>query len=220
MQAAYQSGDFYLTFAQMAGAAPPGETKETHATVREQFKTVALGVLYGLSEYGIARRLGVPMSEGRRLLRAHQEVFHTFWAWSDLVEMQGMLGGRLRTVFGWPLHVEPGANPRSLRNFPMQAHGAEMLRLACCLLTERNIRVCAPIHDALLIEARIEEIDDVVAQTQATMEEASLLVLPGFPLRTEVKTVRYPDRYQDPRGVEMWNLVQTILHSEAEAVPF
>jgi hypothetical protein len=57
MMAAYQSGDFYLTFAQMAGAAPPGATKATHPTIREQYKTVALGVLYGLSAHGLARRL-------------------------------------------------------------------------------------------------------------------------------------------------------------------
>ena len=33
----------------------------------------------------------------------------------------------------------------------MQANGAEMLRLACCLATERGIEVCAPVHDAVLI---------------------------------------------------------------------
>ena len=88
-------------------------------------------------------------------------------AWADLVEMQGMLGGHLSTVFGWPVHVEAGTNPRSLRNFPMQANGAEMLRLACCLATERGIRVCAPVHDALLVEASEEAIDAIVMQTQA-----------------------------------------------------
>ena len=35
----------------------------------------------------------------------------------------------------------------------MQANGAEMLRLACCFATERGVRVCAPVHDAILIEA-------------------------------------------------------------------
>src|SRR5262249_46921000 len=133
MQEAYQSGDFYLTFAKMAGAAPPDATKATHPTVREHFKTMALGVLYGLSEPGLARRLGIPLCEARLLLQRHREVFRTYWAWSDRVEMQGMLGGRLHTVFGWQMHVGPHANPRSLRNFPMQATGAEMMRLACCL---------------------------------------------------------------------------------------
>jgi hypothetical protein len=57
MQEAYTSGDFYMTFAQMAGAVPAWATKGTHSAEREQFKTVALGVLYGLSATGLARKL-------------------------------------------------------------------------------------------------------------------------------------------------------------------
>ena len=128
MREAYCSGDFYLTFAQMAGAAPPDATRETHGALREQFKILCLGILFGLSEYGLARRLDVPLSTGRLLLQHHKTVFHRYWAWSDQVEMQGMLGGTLRTVFGWQMHTSANANPRSLRNFPMQANGAEMLR--------------------------------------------------------------------------------------------
>ena len=64
----------------------------------------------------------------------------------------------MHTVFGWRVHVGPDANPRSLRNFPMQANGAEMLRLACCLATERGIEVCAPVHDALLICAPLDRL--------------------------------------------------------------
>jgi hypothetical protein len=52
MQQAYTSGDFYLTFAQMAGAAPPDATKDSHGAVRELYKTIALGVMYGLTEQG------------------------------------------------------------------------------------------------------------------------------------------------------------------------
>jgi len=62
----------------------------------------------------------------------------------------------LQTVFGWRVYVGPRANPRSLTNFPMQANGAEMLRLACCLATERGVAVCAPVHDALLLEGLTE----------------------------------------------------------------
>src|SRR5262249_50415110 len=156
---------------------------------REQFKTVALGVLYGLSAEGLARKLNIPPCRGRELLRLHQETFRTFWQWSDRVEREAMLTGRLRTVFGWAVHVGPDANPRSLRNFPMQANGAEMMRLACCLATERGIMVCAPVHDALLVEGPADGIEGVVSATQVVMRVASELVLPGFPLRTDTKVV-------------------------------
>jgi DNA polymerase I-like protein with 3'-5' exonuclease and polymerase domains len=207
MQQAYQSGDFYLTFAKMANAVPQDATKESHADVRDQFKTVALGVLYGLSSEGLARKLNVPPVRGRDLLQMHKETFKTFWRWSDSVQDEAILGGRLRTVFGWTVHAGDKPNPRSLRNFPMQGNGAEMMRLACCLVTERGIKLCCPIHDALLIEAPAADIDAAVAATQTAMREASEIVLAGFSLRTDVKVVKHPDRYMDKRGKAMWEAV-------------
>jgi hypothetical protein len=215
MQEAYLSGDPYLWLARRVGAVPPNATKETHPGEREHFKVVSLGVLYGLSADGLARRLSVPPCRGRELLRYHQETFRRFWRWSESVEMQGMLTGRLQTVFGWAVHVGPGANPRSLRNFPMQANGAEMMRLACCLATERGVTVCCPVHDALLVEGPADDIEAVVAATQRAMREASEWVLPGSPLRTDAKIVRHPDRYSDPRGERMWGLVQRLLAEAA-----
>jgi hypothetical protein len=216
MQEAYRSGDPYLFLARKAGAVPETATKKTHPTEREQFKVVSLGVLYGLSAEGLARRLGVPPCRGRELLRMHQETFRRFWEWSEQVEMEGMLTGRLQTVFGWTVHVGTDANPRSLRNFPMQGNGAEMLRLACCLTTERGIRVCAPVHDALLVEADACDIDAVVIQTQEAMREASAIILNGFEVRVDAKVVRWPDRYMDERGKTMWETVNRLL-AEAES---
>jgi len=207
MQDAYQSGDFYLTFAKMAGAVPPDATKQSHASQREQFKTVALGVLYGLSAEGLARKLNVAPVVGRELLRMHRETFRKFWRWSDAVQDEAILTGRLRTVFGWTVHTGDKPNPRSLRNFPMQANGAEMLRLACCTATERGITICCPVHDALMIEADADAIDDAAVTTQQIMREASEIVLNGFALSTEAKIVRHPDRYMDPRGKAMWEAV-------------
>jgi hypothetical protein len=220
MQDAYRSPDPYLFLAHRAGVVPAGATKATHPVEREQFKVVSLGVLYGLSPEGIARKLGLAPCRGHELLRLHQQTYRQFWGWSDLIEMEGMLTNRLRTVFGWTVHVPRGvhpvtgrplANPRSLRNFPMQANGAEMLRLACMLTTEQGIEVCAPVHDALLVEGPARLIKDVVARTKEAMREASELVLPGFPLKVEPKIVQHPHRYADPRGEKMWQTVRGIL---------
>src|SRR6185312_4348421 len=107
------------------------------------------------------------------------------------------LTGELRTVFGWRVHVGNIPNPRSLRNFPMQANGAEMMRLAACLATERGIEVCAPVHDAFLICARLEQLEADVVGMRAAMADASRIVLGGFEVRTDVHLVRYPDRFMD-----------------------
>jgi DNA polymerase I-like protein with 3'-5' exonuclease and polymerase domains len=74
----------------------------------------------------------------------------------------------------------------------MQSNGAEMLRLACCLATERGVSVCAPVHDALLVEAPASEIKDAVAETRAAMAQAAQAVLEGVEIGTDVAVVRSP----------------------------
>src|SRR5262249_58753473 len=93
----------------------------------------------------------------------------------------------------------------------MQANGAEMMRLAACLATERGIGVCCPVHDAFLIEARADAIEVETERMREAMREASELVLPGFPLKTDAKIVRHPARYSDPRAERMWAAVGRIL---------
>ncbi len=208
---AYQSGDPYLTFAKQAGAVPPDATKKTHGPQRDLFKACALAVQYGMGADSLARRIGQPVIVARDLLRLHQTTYKKFWAWSNGAVDHALLKGSLWTVFGWTIHTGMDPNPRSLANFLMQANGAEMLRLACCLAVERGIKVCAPVHDALLIEAPLDELDGIVAATQTAMSDASAAVLSGFRLRSDAKIVRYPDRYMDERGTVMWDTVQSIL---------
>ena len=93
----------------------------------------------------------------------------------------------------------------------MQANGAEMLRLACCLGTERGIEICAPVHDAVLIAAPLYQLDEDVAAMREAMREASSVVLTGFELGTDVKVVTHPDRYEDPRGQVMWHRVMSLI---------
>ena len=92
-----------------------------------------------------------------------------------------------------------------------------MLRIACCLATERAICVCAPVHDAILIEAPIEQIDAAVERMGSYMKTASRIVLGGFELRTDAEIIRYPDRYSDPRGEVMWNTVMKQLFEQERA---
>src|SRR4051812_43616800 len=93
----------------------------------------------------------------------------------------------------------------------MQGNGAEMMRLAACIATERGVGVCCPIHDAFLIEATVDDLEVEAERMQVAMREASAIVLPGFPLRTDVKFVRFPDPYEDERGRMMWETVNAIL---------
>ena len=216
MMEAYRSGDPYLAFAKQAGAAPSDSTKTTHKAIRDQFKSTVLAVQYGMGADALAQRIGQPPIRARELLRLHRETYRVFWRWSDAAVDYAMLNGKLYTVFGWRVQVPPISNPRSLSNFPMQANGAEMLRLACCLATECGVEVCAPVHDAVLICAPLEQLDADVAQMQDAMREASRIVLDGFELGTDAKIVRYPDRYMDERGATMWERVMELIHEQQQ----
>lgn len=212
MMDAYRSGDPYLAFAKQAGAAPLDATKATHKAVRDQFKSTVLAVQYGMGADALSQRIGQPPIRARELLRMHRETYRVFWTWSDRAVDYAMLTGSLHTVFGWRVQVPAVSNDRSLRNFPMQANGAEMLRLACCLATECGIEVCAPVHDAVLICAPLERLDADTARMQDAMREASRTVLDGYELGTDAKIVRYPDRYMDERGTAMWDRVMDLIH--------
>jgi DNA polymerase I len=148
MQAAYMSGDPYLQFAKQAGAVPAEATKQTHNAERELFKQCALAVGYGMEAKSLAHRIGKPEIVARDLLRSHRETYRQFWRWSDAAVDRAMLLHPLMTVFGWPIRIGSDPNPRWLRNFPCQANGAEMLRLAACLATEQVARHSRPVRTA------------------------------------------------------------------------
>lgn len=211
MKEAYRTGDPYLAFAIQAKAVPPDATKVSHEAEREQFKACVLAVQYGMGAASLAQRINQPEARARQLLELHHRTYPVFWRWSDGVVDQAVLGGRLWSAFGWQLHIQSEINDRSLRNFPMQANGADMMRIAAILMTESGIRVCAPVHDAFLIEAPLNALDTAVEQASSVMREASRLVLGSFELRSDAKVLRYPERYSDKRGVAMWGATMKLL---------
>jgi hypothetical protein len=211
MLAAYDSGQPYVDLAIQAGMAPANATKKTHKPLHEMFKRCALGINYGMGETSLAAYIGKPVPVARDLRRAFLRTFKAANAWADAAVDHAVLHGSIHTVFGWTLHTAAGFNPRSLRNFPMQANASEMLRLACCFGSERGVEICAPVHDALLICAPLDRLEHVIAVMREAMAEASRIVLGGFELRTDVHRVDYPDRFQDERGERMWRAVMELI---------
>jgi DNA polymerase I-like protein with 3'-5' exonuclease and polymerase domains len=209
MQDAYRSSDPYLAFAKRAGVVPGDATKESHPEVRRAFKLVVLAVGYGMTSRGLAQKLGTSVAEAEALLQMHQRCYPGFWKWSQGAADFAQLHGRIHTRYGWGLHFTLRTKDRSVRNFPCQANGAEMMRLAAIYATSAGIKVCAPVHDAFLIEAPETEIVQAVARMQACMARASAGVLSGFELNTEAEIIRYPERFG--RGNAMWDLAMEFL---------
>jgi DNA polymerase I-like protein with 3'-5' exonuclease and polymerase domains len=209
---AYMSGDIYLSMAKRFGLVPVDATKQSHPHERDMFKTVVLATQYGMGEKTLARRLRCSIETAKKLLDQHRQSYPDYWKWSDAAVAKVGLTGTISTVYGW--NFTPGFdgfNSRAVRNFPMQGGGAEILRHACVLAHERGVKICAPIHDAVLIESAIDEIDNTVATCREAMIGAGRKVLGGFELRVEAHIVRYLDRYVDKRGVAMWGQAQKLL---------
>ena len=88
----FATGDIYLAFAVRAGLVPPGATKMSHPDERALCKTVVLGVNYGMSEAGLARRLDLPLAAARRLLEKHRAAYPDYWRWSDNLAAAAIVG--------------------------------------------------------------------------------------------------------------------------------
>jgi len=200
MQEDYRTGDIYTAFGKRAGLLPAWATARTHVKGRERFKICVLATQYGQEYRSLAERLNQPDIVARELLKHHHKVYHRFWDWLENRVNRAMLSNEQETVFGWKHRFRERPKPNSVRNFFMQGNGAEMLRLACCLGTEGGIQICAPVHDAILMQAPLDRLEEDVARMRAYLAEASRIVLNGFVLRTEAHVFRYPEHYSDPKG--------------------
>lgn len=213
MLEAYNSGDPYLAFAKQVGAVPPDATKHSHPDERAIYKDCVLAIQYGMGNKSFASRIGKPPALARVLLEHFRKNYKKFWEWSELLLNHIMSHNNYKTKLGWQININGrnDVNHRSLLNFPMQANAAEILRVACIDTIEKGIKVCSPVHDALLIESPLDRLDSDIAVTQQLMQDASVLVLDGFKLRSDVDVVRWPDRYMDKRGLVMWKKLNRYL---------
>lgn len=206
----YLSSDLYLATAIRAGKAPRDATKETHKRVRDLFKSVVLGAQYDMTAKGLERRIQQSYLVAKELIDDHHDTYRAFWNWSDSVLNYARLYGTLQTKFGWTLHVTDDMKSRTLRNFLVQGNCAEILRFACIFAVEAGVKVLAPNHDSLLIEAPTSEIEGAIAITQQAIRDASNLVLDGFEVKVSVKGP-FDGRYRDPDHQEMWNTAWDIV---------
>jgi len=67
------------------------------------------------------------------------------------------------------------------------------------------------VHDAVLICAPLNRLEVDIACTRQAMAEASRIVLSGFEIRTDVKIIRYHERFADERGSVMWQRVMDLI---------
>jgi len=218
------SGDPYLNFGKIVGLIPPDATRETPgvAMIRERLKVLCLGVQYGMQRATLATRLGVSDIEAHEMLQLHRGLFSQYWAWSDDWLHHSLTSGMMHTVLGWQCATGvTELNARSICNWPIQSTCADMFRLAYIRGTRHGLTLIAPVHDAVLLEAPEDRIEADVALMREIMRRASRVILNptaggAIELRTDVKIIRYPDRFTDPRGAALWETMLKLLAERRE----
>lgn len=204
--AAYCDEDPYIAFAKQAKLVPPDATSSTHKIIRDRCKAVVLGLNYGMGAVSLGIQAGITTAEARELITLHKRTYRQFWRWSEDIVSSALLAQEMQTLFGWKRMVTSRDKATSLMNFPMQANGAEMMRIAAIAATESGLDICAPVHDAFLIAAPLQRLEGDVDTMRSIMSQAGSAVA-GMPIKTKANVIRYPDRYMEERGLAMWNRV-------------
>lgn len=176
---------------------------------------MVFGTQYGLTEYGLAKKLDISLAQAKILLELHRGTYPQFHEWAENIMEHAFVDGSLSTCFGWvrhyPSYDDEPINLRSARNHVIQGDSAEMLRLAARIAQHQGITLCAPLHDALLIESDMGDINRAVSITKKAMQDASAIVLDGFRITVDTEVYAYPNRFYDKDGLQMWNLVWSLV---------
>ena len=208
---ACESGDVYLGIAEQLGFLPESLNETERKAVRTLFKTVVLGIQYGLGFRSLAVRAGISLYEAAEILARLRARFRRFEDYAQNVRDHAGLHLEIRTPFDWRMQCPSGTNPRTIRNFPIQSTGSEILHVACILAERRGIEIVAPVHDAIMAEGPAGEIEELSRALAQLWGDAAAVVLQGYRLPTDCQIIRPGEHYFDDRGAAIWNTVTRLV---------
>jgi hypothetical protein len=202
-------GDPYANLGAIMGLMPQGTGKEH--PLRDVIKTVVLGLFYGRGVRSIASKTRKPELFISHVVEDFWDHCHGARRWLEN-HVDGLyLLGRIRTRFGWTVHRHRETKSTTAMNFPVQAHGAEMMRWAACLAYENDVPFCCPVHDAFVCEGRVEDERQIVDTLTRCMTKASSIVLGGPTVRAHSVVFRYPERFADGHGWATWSWIASAI---------
>jgi len=162
MIAAYLSGDPYLYGAKLAGAIPKDGTRESHKIERDLFKNTYLGILYGMTKYGLATKLTgdtgreYTEDEAQEQIDIFEDSFPEYMEWKEELMESYRDGYGIQLPCGWRMWCD-NDNLRSVCNVPIQGFGASIMRKSVDLAVRRGCSVIFTLHDAIYIEGKVGE---------------------------------------------------------------
>ena len=178
-----------ITASQVFGVAPEDVTPK----MRREAKAVNFGIIYGISEYGLARNLGIPFSTAKEYIERY---FATYSAVKDYMNANvefarehgyvSTLTGRRRFI---PELKSANVNirqfgERAAMNMPLQGSSADIIKIAMINVERRlqsegfHAKLILQVHDELVLDCPIEEKDRAAELLQHEMENAVKLEVP------------------------------------------
>jgi DNA polymerase I-like protein with 3'-5' exonuclease and polymerase domains len=201
----------YLILPILTGLLPRGATKATHGKIRDEYKPMILAVQYGGGGDLLADRLKLTRSQGHRIVHLHHDRYEPYWEWSDRKLQRAFEEGELVARDGWRCGINSRSSIFTARNWLIQANAAAIFRYASLLMRHLGIRIVAPVHDAVLIEASADQIERVVALATYCLQRASQRFLHGLTLKVDAKYIYPGERFTDGRGEKTWAFVERSL---------
>jgi DNA polymerase-1 len=160
---------------------------------RNRAKAVNFGIVYGISPFGLANQLGIPVGEAKAYIERYFARYSGVQAFIEKTLAETRKTGSVRTLFGRvrPIPDIESRNPnqrgfaeRTAINTPLQGTAADLIKLAMISidskLTERKLktRMVLQVHDELLFEVPAEENAEVETLVRTEMEGVVKLKVP------------------------------------------
>ncbi len=175
----YRTGDIYEQIALLLGDPSLG---------RPQAKILLIAQLYGISEQKLAEQLGVTIPVVRGWMREVKRVTHPIGAYLDRVG-RTIQKNKVATSLDWRYAIDTKDSFNSLRNWSIQAAGADIMRRACRGFDAAGIPLLTTNHDSFLIEVKTSNIEKELEKAKEILEVASAEVLGGAKLKAKVESI-------------------------------
>ena len=166
---------------------------EVTADQRRVAKTANFGIMYGISSFGLSQRLGCPRAEAKKIIDDYFTSFPSIRSFIDSTLASARGKGYVETLFGRRRYVPDvnshNGNVRALAernavNAPIQGTSADIIKLAMTGVDRRlrqeglKSRMVLQIHDELLLEVPVGEIERVRGILVSEMEGVCRLNVP------------------------------------------
>ena len=188
---AFQAGrDIHSATAARIFGVPESEVTREQ---RRQAKTANFGIIYGISAFGLAQRLGIPRGEAKEIIDGYFASFPGVKQYIDRSIETARDNGCVETIFGRKRFLSDirsgnavvrGLVERYAINAPIQGSAADIMKLAM-IEVERRLRkggyrsqITLQVHDELLLNAFPDELDAVRRIVVESMEGAAELRVP------------------------------------------